>query len=302
MGGSSGGGGGGGNQTTTSTTKVELPGYAVPYAEKLLTQGDALAQQPYTPYPGQKISGLTPEHEAGLQAITNRSVYGTPEISAARQNMTDTLQGQYMEPGSNPYLSGAMDRAASSITDKYMKATAPGLSAAASRAGAYGGSAYGEAVKDNQSALMEGLEGAANSTLYNNYGQERLAQQRAQTLAPQYSGLDYTDARNLMAVGDIRRGYGQDILNQNLSNFNESQQYPYRQLDVLSNAIRGSVAGQSTTTQAAASPYQPSATSGAIGGGLLGYGAAQQYGGNSAFGQNPLLGAGAGALLGGLAL
>jgi len=298
---SGGGSGGGGGGEQVSTTKVELPSWATPYSQQILREGAALHDQPYQSYPGQKISPLTPEHEMALTGITNRAIQGSPEISAARQNMTDTLTGQYMNPD-NPYLSGAMDVAAGQITDNYMKAIAPGTSAAFGRSGAYGGSAYQEAQRDNQAALGQSLGNAAKDVYFQNYNNERLAQQRAQTLAPQYQSMDYGDAQALLGVGDIRRGYGQDILNANQSEWQRAQQHPYTQLDVLSNSLRSAIGGQGTTTQSMASPYQPNATAGMLGGGLLGYGAASQYGGQSMFGQNPLLGAGAGALLGGLTL
>jgi hypothetical protein len=119
------------------------------------------------------------------------------------------------------------------------------------------------------------------------------------TLAPQMANLDYQDAQALLGVGDIRRGYSQDILNQNYGNWLDAQQYPYKQLDVLGNALRASVGGGSTITTSGPNPYQASPAAGMLGGGLLGYGLASNYGGTTV---PPWMGAAGGALLGGLAL
>jgi hypothetical protein len=93
--------GGGSSQPseTTTTQKIELPEYAQPYAESLLGRASGLSDAPYSAYQGQKVSPLTQEHELALQGITNRSIYGSPDISAARGNMANTLAGNYMSPG-----------------------------------------------------------------------------------------------------------------------------------------------------------------------------------------------------------
>lgn len=289
-------GGGGGADNVTQTQKIELPGYAKPYAKQLLQRAGGMSLQPYTPYEGQRIAPMTGEHEAGLDAITNRALYGSPDVSAARGNMANTLAGTYMNPDSNPWLRPMMDRAASQITDAYKKGTAAQLDRAASAANAFGGSAYQEQLKDNETALAQELGAAANELYYKNYGDERMAQQRAMTLAPQMGNLDYQDAQALLGVGDVRRQYGQDVLNQNYANWLDAQQDPYRKLDILGNAISGAVGGGGTITTSAPNPYQPNPAAGMLGGGLLGYGLSQQMDVPN------WMGAAGGALLGGMSL
>jgi hypothetical protein len=91
------------------------------------------------------------------------------------------------------------------------------------------------------------------------------AGQNAQNLA-----LQGANAR--MGIGDIQRGYGQDQLNQYYNDWQEQQQYPYKQLDMYSGLLgraQGGVSPNVTTTQSgyAASPYSQ-----ILGAGLLGYG------------------------------
>jgi len=295
--GSGGGGGSDAPANTTQTTTVEIPDWAQPHAQNLLQRGNALSQSPYTAYEGQRVAPLTGEHELALQGITNRAIMGSPDISAARGNMANTLAGTYMNPNSNPWLAPMMEQAGNQITDHYRKGVAAQTDKAFSQGNSMGSSAYRQTVQDNQSTLARNLSEAADRLYYNNYGDERLAQQRAMTLAPQMANLDYQDAQALLGVGDVRRQYGQDILNTNLQNWTQAQQDPYRKLDVLSAAISGAVGGSgSSTSNTTGTPYQASPAAGMLGGGLLGYGLTQgtQY--------NPLLGAGAGSLLGGMML
>lgn len=290
-------GGGSSGGSTTTTQKIELPKYAQPYAEDLLRRGDSLSNQQYQAYPNQKISPLTPEHEMALQGISNRAYYGSPDISAARGNLANTMAGTYMSPNANPWLNPMMDIAAGKITDAYRKGTAAQTDKMFSQANAFGGSAYREAVKDNSSALSDSLAAAANDIYYKNYSDERMNQMRGMMFAPQLGAEDYKDAQALLGVGDIRRGYSQDVMNQNYANWLDAQQYPYKQLDVLANSIAGSVGKGGVITQQSGPQYAASPYAGMIGGGMLGYGMGQQMGMS-----NPLLTAAGGALLGGLRL
>jgi hypothetical protein len=64
-----GGGGGGEPPTHTTATTTNLPEYVEPYFTKLLERAEVESEQPYTPYGGQRISGLAPEHEEAIAHV-----------------------------------------------------------------------------------------------------------------------------------------------------------------------------------------------------------------------------------------
>ena len=72
MGGSSGGGGGTGTQNVNTTvTNTNIPKEFYPYLQKQMQMADALLQQDYIPYEGERTAAYTPEQQAAFQGITS---------------------------------------------------------------------------------------------------------------------------------------------------------------------------------------------------------------------------------------
>lgn len=286
------GGGGSSSQpapaNTTTTTTNAPPAFVQPYSEDLLKRAGTLSGAPYQPYGGQMISPMTDDQRAGLTMTSNRARDGSPLMNASQGELQKTVGGAYLDPSTNP----AWAPMSKAITDAYSKGTAAQTDAAFAKAGAFGGSGYQDQTQTNQKALGDTLSGAAGN-LYNN---ERLNQLRATQQAPEMAKSDYMDAQAMLGSGDVQRQEGQDQLNQQYQRFMQAQQWPYQNMDVLANAIRTSMGGGGSSVTTAPNPYQPNRTAGALGGGLLGYGLGQAYGGQVA----PYAGAGLGALAGGL--
>lgn len=79
------GGGGGGSQPASSTTQTQdLPDWAKPYAQDVLSKGKAvtdLDQNPYQPYGGNRIAGFDPMQQQAFQGAQNMRV--APQIGQA---------------------------------------------------------------------------------------------------------------------------------------------------------------------------------------------------------------------------
>jgi hypothetical protein len=312
--------GGGGSSVpsdTSSTTRQELPGYAQPYAVNLLERGYNMSNTPYQAYGGQRTADLTPEQQAGLSMTRDRALTGAADVNAARQQgmattqgayfgaspsagmLQSTIAGDYLKPESNPYLSATVGKAMDDVSGK--------LNAQFNSAGGYGGSAHQETAARELGTIANQMYGQnylaergnqmqAANLASGEFAQERGNQMRAMGMAPQLGQTDYADASALLGVGDVYGQRQQQMLNQQYEDWNQAINYPYQQLDILSNALAGSTGGRSTTIQSGA-PTQYNPTASAIGGGLLGYGvgsmAANQFGSYS-----PYIGAGLGALAG----
>lgn len=264
---SGGGSGGGGNNTTV--TKQELPEYAAPYAVDLLNRGANVANQSYQPYQGQRMADMSAPTQQGLNMKQGMAASGDSSVNASRDMLTATARGDYLDPTKNPAYQSMMNDVRGQVNNQF------------SRPGAFGGSAH-------QEVLTRNLADAGNQM----YSAERANQLRAGALAPQMQNAGYQNAEQMLSAGDVYGQRQQDMLNMQYENWLEQMNYPYKQLDVLSNSLAGSTGGRSTTYQDAA-PVQYNRAANAAGLGLMG-GALGTMGSQSQYA--PYIGGGLGAL------
>jgi len=265
--------------TTTTISKSEPPAFVQPWSEQLMSRGASLSQTPYTPYEGQKLADVSPETMYGLQATANRAIQGSPLMNATQANQLATVQGDFMSPDSNPYLQANVNRALGDVQSRVNSQ--------------FGGTNFGTTA--HQETLARALGDQANQMYGANYANERTNQMRAAMFAPQLAQTDYADAQALLGVGDARRALSQEQLNQQLADWTEAQQDPYKKLDTLASTIATASGGYANSTGSAPNPYQTSPVAGMIGGGMAGYGLGSMLGS-----QYAPYGAAGGALLGGL--
>lgn len=280
------GGGGGSAAPPANTTQVqtkEIPTWAQPSAINLLNRGESLSNTPFEAYGGQKVADMTGQQTTALGQIQNTAQNGSAEQNSARTNYTDTMNGKYLDPASNPYLQKNVE----AINND----TINGMQKFSRDNGAFGNTGV-------QEATAKALAQNANTVYGQNYANERNNQIKDSSLQSQYGNIDYNNSQQLMGVGDIYRNESQQNLNNSFSDWQQQQNQPYRQLDVLANSLGASVNGQGNVQSAGyqANPYQANRYAGAIGGGLAGYSlgnmvAPDSYGG--------AMGGIAGGLLGG---
>lgn len=323
-------GGGGPSSTTSTTTNVTAPPkYVQPQAESLLKRSVDLSNRAYDPALQQQIAPLTGAHNAGMGMVANRAMNGSAIQNAANTQATNTLTGGYMGPAArnsmagvnNPYLQSVIDNTNSDITRQFTNSTMPQTDASMARAGAFGGSAWQQANAENNRQMASELAKNTSNLRYNDYmGQQGLSESQAQRdqqafdaergrqvgslgQAQTLANQPYTDAMQLLGVGDIERTQQQDLLNAQYQNLLNKQNWPLQNLDILQNAIRTTMGGGGSSVQSATLP-KVSSTSNMIGGGLAGLALGGGLGssiGSSSGGNYGALGAGVGALGGGLA-
>lgn len=264
--------------TTTTISKSEPPAFVQPYSTQLMDRGAALSNNPYTPYTGQKIADQSPETAMGLDRTAERAMNGSPLMAATQQNQLDTVNGNFMSPDSNPYLRENVDRALGDVQTRVNSQ--------------FNNANYGTTA--HQETLARAMGEQANQLYGANYNNERTNQMRSAMFAPQLAQTDYADASALLGVGDARRSLNQEGLNQQLADWTEQQQDPYKKLDTLASTISTASGGYANSSSSAPNPYQTSPVAGMIGGGMAGYGLGQMAGGYGGYG------AAGGALLGGL--
>lgn len=223
-------GGGGGS----STTVQEIPKELKPLARRYTTEATNLFDTPYQAYTGDRNADLNATQLAGLDMTAQRALGGDQLINAGYGNVMDTMSGKYMDPNTNPYLKQntqmAMDQAMGSINAQF------------NRPGAFGGTAH-QGVAANQ------LGNIAAQMYGQNYAQERANQLQAWNAAPTYGNMAYQDASQLMGAGQVLQDEAQKDLDWQLQQFQEQQDYPYKNLAAAAGVFGTNLGGTSVTKQ-----------------------------------------------------
>jgi len=88
---------------------------------------------------------------AQLQNVLNGGYSVNPSANPYMGQTTNVGQNQYA--GQNPYLGQMVNQAQQNIVDSYNKNTSPALAAQFASNGAFGGSAYNDAMQQSQNTL-----------------------------------------------------------------------------------------------------------------------------------------------------
>lgn len=268
-------GGGGSSGSTTTTTKAD------PWAgqQPFLTTGFQSIKNTYAPggtvtganlpayYPGQTIATDSPETQAALQARTGRALYGSPLTTAAQNQLTGTLNGDYLN--SNPYIDATYNKAAKGVTNKYNEIVNPGIDSAFSGAGRYGSGAYAQARNTSDRTAATELGDLASTMYGQNYANERQNQIQGQLYAPDLANQDYYDINQLSSVGDYKTNLAQQQIDADRAKYNYNANKDQTALQQYMELIQGNYGGTSTQTN----PYYRNSAGGGIGGVAQGIGA-----------------------------
>ena len=237
----------GGGGSTTSKSVAEPPKETKPYLTPYLERASDLSNKPYQAYGGSTVAGLNQDQNTAFGQIRDRALQGSAVSNNANRNAADTLSGRYLDPASNPWLSRTYDAAAGDMSRNYANAVVPGVNSSFSLSGRYGSGAHENAMGDANRTLASSLSNMGTQLYGQNYQQERSNQLQTMNMAPQLAAADYNDASMLMGAGDAQRAFTQEGLADAYSRWQQEQQYPYQNLDVLGNAIMTTMgAGGST--------------------------------------------------------
>lgn len=198
---------GGGNKPAGTTTVVQdIPEWQKPYVQGNLNRAQTV------------VNGMG----------TN------PVLPAAQAQYMKTINGDYLNPSSNPYLTDTYNAAAKSVTDNYLHTTQPQTDAYFNQAGAFGpqNSAWTETVARNQYGLGQNLQNLATNIYGGNYQNERNLQNVATGNAPAFAtGSTQSQLAPYTAFGALA---GQ--------NFGQTQSTPYF-TNPYANALGGALGG-----------------------------------------------------------
>lgn len=235
---------GGGQQqspVTQQTQISDIPGWARGYAKDVLARGQALTdinQNPYQAYGGNRVAGLSDLQQQAIKTVSSPEAFGQSVqgfMSPYMQNVVDVQKRAAREQGG---------------------IQANTLAAKAAQAGAFGGSG---------AALQQAAQGRDLSRQLDEI--QKMGSQAAYQQGVQQAN---TALGQQVQLGGLQQQQEQRGLDIGYQNFLDQKNYPYQNLSYMSNLIRGTPMGMSTSSQV----YQgaPSAlqTMGALGMGAYG--------------------------------
>ena len=254
--------------TSVTTQQNAISAYAQPYVENLLGKTQALTNEPYQTYPGQRTADFTDLQNQAFQGAGQLGVApqigqatglagtsGIGGLGVAGQANTQGFQNQvggYM----NPYLQYALAPQLAEANRQY-DISGTRQQAAATGAGAFGGSREAIMAAENERNRNMGLQsivGQGYNTAFN-----QAQQQYNQNLQNQLAGygLAGSAANTLGNLGQTQFGQQQgaintqnqlgtqqqqqqqNIMNQQYQDFLAQKQNPYNQLSFMQSMLSG---------------------------------------------------------------
>ena len=273
-------GGGKGSNTTKSTFKLP-PEFIKAYSESLGLAREAI-NQPYTPYTGQLVAGLTPTQQQGLSNVNASQGMALPAIQRGMGYTEEAARGitpELYDRFYSPYVRDVANATQANLLESAAQQRS-GLKGGAIQAGAFGGDRSGIAQAE-MSRQQQLANAQAMSNIYNQgYGQAMgLAGQQVANLGAmgqQMAGLGTTaqtsalqGAQAQLAAGAQEQATAQAQLQAAYDQFLQQQSYPFQIAQYFANIAQGlgSTAGGTSSTTAPG----PSAGSQIMGGiGALG--------------------------------
>lgn len=251
------------NTSSTVTNQVQLPGWVNELAQQNVAAAQSLAQQPYTPYPGQTVAPLSPLQEAGINTVGATLGSTQPIFNQAianEQNLPATTMSLM-----SPYLSNVENAAVNDITRQGAIA-GQNLASGAVGQGAFGGTRYGveqallnSETQRNIGQTVANIQSTGWNQAMTQAQQEALNQANlagaGQTAALQGAGAALT-------AGGVQQTQQQAQDAAALQAWQQQQNWPYSQLAIQQGALAGTPYGTTTTST---QPYAQNSTANLLG-------------------------------------
>ncbi len=205
-------------------------------------------------YPGSTVAPQSAQTQQTIDALTQRGMNGTATGNAAQGAVTDTLNGKYLDPTTNPSYLAALNASHQPYIDQFMNQVIPGTTSAFEGSGRTGSGAHQAAVDQATTGLNRTISDADAKAGSAYYSGERDRMLGAAGMAPALNSMGLQDIAALGQAGDTQDAYSQSKINEDISRYNygNNSQWDYisRYLGSLNSGYPGGVTnGLSTGTQ-----------------------------------------------------
>lgn len=234
-----------------------------PYLQEGFKQAqENVLNRPTSFYPGSTVVPLSNQTNQALGMIQGMATDPNNLNASATGQLQNTLNGNYLNAGSNPYLGGVMDQALNKVRSS--------LDSQFNLAGRTGSGAAANAFAENASNALTNIG-------YQNYNDERGRQQQAALIAPQQNQANYYNAGQLANVGGVLEQQQANQLQDQMSRYNYAQQEPANRIANYMGLVQGNYGGNSQSSTPIYNNTSPFRS--ALGGASAGAGVGSMIGG-----------------------
>lgn len=255
---------GGKTQTTNQQSSSTPTGF--PLLADIYNRVSNVASQPYTPYSGNMVAGLSGTQQAGIQGVTNAQGAAQPYFDQAAQyaqNGAAAIDPSQIQRYMSPYTQNVIDATKANFQQDNAIGQQQVIGNAAAK-GALGGDRVGVAQAElarqqglAQNPVIAGLYSGAYDKALGAAQQDRAAQaQGAYTygaLAPSVQNAKISGAQAQIGAGGLEQGTQQAQLTADYNKYLQQLAFPYQQAGFLAsaglpavNAMGGTTTGQTT--------------------------------------------------------
>jgi len=187
-------------------------------------------------YTGPRVAGLDYGQQFGGAGLVGMAMQN-PLLGLGQEYFANTLGGAYLQPQSNPYLSGMYQSAAEDITNQFAQ-NLGGITSRFGQSGRTGSPGMMNAVTGAYGQLGKSLGQAATNLYGQAYEAERGRQQQMAQFLPQMLTAEQGLYTGAAQGGQLFRDYNQQLLDAQRAVFEAQQRRPYENLQFYSNIIQ----------------------------------------------------------------
>ena len=240
------GGGGGGSATpAVTTTTTELPPEVRRLYNLALPASEEFAKNPPTLYEGSLVTPFDPLQLQGQESVL-AAAGDQARAAQSAAGFSDFALNDALQLESNPYLQRTVEAALDPITEDFTQSVLPNIRSGSITAGGFGGSRQDIAT---QRALDSYLRQAGDTTSQiatRGYEVGLDAATKALGFLPNTLAALTTPGAAVSAVGDIRRGQAQELLDEAAFRDYYEQTAPFLAAKEVI-GVGGAIPGGSTT-------------------------------------------------------
>lgn len=236
---------GGGGSSGTSTTVASIAPEFKPLAALYTQQATNIANTPFQTYGGQRYADLNQTQNMGLGMVQNRALNGSTTMDNAENSLNQFISGG----NTNPYLDAMVKKAQTSVVDNFNNMTKPQVEAAMRNSGSFGNSGYQQLMQTQQKAAGQQMSDIATQMYGNAYNADQGNRMQAIGMAPTFGNAPYQDASQLLNAGNIQQQQQQQNLDFGYNQFQQAQDYPFKQLQATGNVVQGGTGSSTTSNQ-----------------------------------------------------
>lgn len=248
----------------TKSTQTTAPApWLDPYNHQTMDLASQIGSTPFTPYSGELVPGFNSDQTDAFGMVRDNAAANANNLGDARDYLNSTLNGgnqnQYVSQLANwngqpnPELQHVIDYSLGDITRAYGTTQGSQLSQFA-QGGAFGGSAHEEAMANSENELAQNLARTASGLRYEDYNNEEARkfaglgeaaglndaylgrQQNVAQNMPAFNQGSYADANAILGIGNQQQQNAQNLDNAQYQQYLLQQQYPFAQLQAMSQA------------------------------------------------------------------